>query len=111
MQGSESIGGVTAGSKQTFTSLDIDVGLGDYLGAYFTDGRFEKDSRGYNGIWATSGDHTTPTDSATFSEDRDDETVSIYGTGETAATGWGGEFCGVSIDEFCGVTPEEITGV
>ena len=29
----------------------------------------------------------------------------------TVATGWGGEFCGVSIDEFCGVTPEEITGV
>jgi hypothetical protein len=30
---------------------------------------------------------------------------------EFSAGGWGGEFCGVSVDEFDGVTPDEIDGV
>ena len=30
---------------------------------------------------------------------------------QEAVAGWGGEFCGVAVDEFDGVTPDEIDGV
>lgn len=42
----ESIGAVTAGSKQTFTGKSCSVTSGDYLGAYFADGSVEADATG-----------------------------------------------------------------
>ena len=42
------IGSVTAGSKQTFSGLDITGEAGDYLGAYWTYGRLDAVSGGSN---------------------------------------------------------------
>jgi hypothetical protein len=36
---------------------------------------------------------------------------SIYFNYTSAPAGWGGEYCGISVEEFDGVTPEEIDGV
>jgi len=51
----ESIGIVTAGSKQTFTGLSIDVETGDYLGMHSVSGTFSAEIGG-NGGWSNSGD-------------------------------------------------------
>lgn len=46
----QSIGTVTAGSKQTFT-VSLDVAEGDYLGIYFTDGKIEEGADTSDGFW------------------------------------------------------------
>jgi len=79
----ETIGAVTAGSKQTFSSLDMDVATGDYIGIYFSAGTIERDNTGYIGHWYAAGDNIPCTD-VTFSS-LAGRTISLYGTGETAA--------------------------
>jgi hypothetical protein len=76
----ETIGTVTAGSKQTFT-VDLDVKTGDYLGIYH-DGAIEGDDSG-DGCWyITSADHIPCTEQAfSFQSNR---TISLYGTGSSS---------------------------
>ena len=77
----ESIGNVTAGSKQTFTGKDCDVQTGDIIGAYRTGGNMERDTSGGDGAAYKSGDQfgagtQTYTDSPGVAD-------SYYATGAT----------------------------
>jgi len=99
---SETLGTVTAGSKQTFSGLDMDVETGDYLGTHGTSGYMETDSSGGSDIWVKWGDYI-PCTSETFFLQSDD-TISLYGTGETPPSGWTGKISGVT-------DPAKIMGV
>ena len=81
----ESIGSVTAGSKQTF-SVNLDVQIGDYLGIYYSSGRLEKDGSGYSGIRYKAGDYI-PCTHTFYSIYDSDATLSLYGIGATAEAG------------------------
>lgn len=79
----ETIGAVTAGSKQTFSGLSIDVVTGDFIGYYCSSGFGESSSTGYSGVYRASGDKfgggaNTYTINANI-------TISLYATGETTA--------------------------
>ena len=77
----EAIGAVTGGSKQTFSSLDMVVETGDYIGIVFTGGNLERstDSGGY--YWYALGDHIPCTSQAFILFNP--TIISLYGTGET----------------------------
>jgi len=79
------IGSVTAGSKQTFTGLSIDVQTGDIIGVYFEGGYIERDTTGGVEILFKAGNQMGTTD-ITYSNDLDDA-ISIYGTGVEAVVG------------------------
>ena len=76
------IGNVTAGSKQTFSGLNIEVEEGDFIGIFYTEGKIEADSFG-DGIWQASGDHISCTDIEFISYAN--ISLSLYGTGITEA--------------------------
>lgn len=82
----ETIGAVTAGSKQTFTGLSTDVQNGDYPGVY--DGSvgvtIERANSGAT-QWTVSGDKIPCTNQAFGTTAT--ETISIYGTGTAAGGG------------------------
>lgn len=83
---SESLGDVTAGSKQTFSSVTITVSSGDYLGAFSKTGtscELSKENSG-SGMWYYTGECIDPTDSQTFTS-LADRTISLYGAGATPA--------------------------
>lgn len=75
------IGTVTAGSKQTFSGLDIDVETGDYLGYYASGGKDENDNSG-TGVWFKYDTDAIPCTETGFTF-IDDATISFYGTGTT----------------------------
>jgi len=82
----ETLGAITAGSKQTFSGLDIDVSDGDYIGGWFTGvgvahGRIDRDTSGYAGIYIKSGDWFGQ-GQQTYALTAGDA-ISLYGTGET----------------------------
>lgn len=79
----ETIGSVTAGSKQTFSGLNMDVQTGDYLGIYYSAGNLETDTSG-SGDWYYAGDKIPCTNQAFTSENN--ITNSLYGTGATLVT-------------------------
>jgi hypothetical protein len=81
----ETIGSVTSGSKQTFTGKNCDVSSGDFLGVYHSNGRIERDTSGYSGIYYKVGNkfNTGANTYGLYSGDA----ISIYATGETAAAG------------------------
>ncbi len=81
----ETIGSVTAGSKQTFTGLSIDVAANDLLGCYYSNGFLESDTAGYNGIYNknSSGD-AFGSGFNTYVLAAGDA-LSIYATGATSA--------------------------
>jgi hypothetical protein len=84
---SESIGAVSAGSKQTFSGLSINVATGDYFGTNdkgTPSGSVERDSSG-QGYWRYVGECIDPSDSQTFTWYAD-RTMSLYGEGEEGAT-------------------------
>ena len=78
----QTLGNVSAGSKQSFTGLSIDVETGDVLGVYGDSGQVERDGSGGSGLYYKSGDQF----------DAGTQTyaywaaypLSLYGTGETA---------------------------
>jgi hypothetical protein len=74
------IGSVTAGSKQTFSGLDIDVEAGDYIGIYFSGGFIENDISGHSGVWSDNGGDFIPCTDHTFSV-LHGNAISLYGTG------------------------------
>ncbi len=77
----ETIGIVTAGSKQTFSGLDCDVATGDFAGIYFAAGTLDMDSPSPgNPLYFKPGDQFGA-GQQTYTET--DYEPSIYGTGET----------------------------
>ncbi|KKM75835.1 hypothetical protein LCGC14_1386270, partial [marine sediment metagenome] len=75
---SEAIPGtITAGSKVTKV-VSITVGIGDYIGLYFTAGYVEREATGYAGMWLISGKHIDPDDEATYGMQEGD-TISLGG--------------------------------
>src|SRR5574343_534131 len=85
---SATIGAVTAGSKQTFdvSGTPITVHTGDYLGIYYTSGKLERDSTGYDGLYWYYGEAIDATDSADFTF-LAGYALSIYASG-TVTGGW-----------------------
>jgi len=81
----ETIGTVTAGSKQTFTGLNCNVETGDYIGIYYSSGRIERFTTTGAGICYIAGDQFGTGQQTYFSFDGD--AISLYGTGETLAVG------------------------
>ena len=81
----QSIGNVTAGSKQTF-SVNLNVVAGDCLGVYYSTGKIELDSNApVTGRWHLAGDHI-PCVNQTFAAQAN-LTISLSGTG-VAWTEW-----------------------
>jgi len=78
------IGNVTAGSKQTFSSLSIAVEIGDLIGCYFTAGSIEASASGYSGVMFVAGEYIDPGDSAVYALAADDA-FSLYGIGISVA--------------------------
>lgn len=77
------IGSVTAGSKQTFSGLDITVEAGDYIGIRYSAGSLEGASSGGVGIWDTTSDNIPCTNALfTYTASR---IMSLYGIGTTGA--------------------------
>lgn len=77
---SESIGNITAGSKQTVTGLSISVTSADYIGCWVgSAGAIERDTTGYSGIYYYIGQKTNPSDSASYTNLAGDA-ISIYAT-------------------------------
>jgi len=81
---SELIGTVTAGSKQTFSGLSIDVSTNDYLGLHHTGGYIERSSSGGSGVKYKAGDYIPCTNETGWSTLADDS-ISTYGTGTEGA--------------------------
>jgi uncharacterized protein YigE (DUF2233 family) len=81
---SVAIGSVTAGSKQTFEDLDLEVQAGDFLGCYYTGGRLEAGSGG-SGIMYAAGEHIDPDDETSYTL-VSDQAQSLYGMGGIAWT-------------------------
>ena len=82
----ESIGSVTAGSKQTFTGKNCDVKSGDYLGIGATGGKLERDTSGYSSYVIDDADDFG-TSNFQVQSSLSGDALSIYATGETAAAG------------------------
>lgn len=82
----ESIGTVTAGSKQTFTGKNCGVVSGDFLGVGASGGKLEKDATGYSGIIVDDADNFGG-GSFQPASTLDGDALSIYATGTTAAAG------------------------
>lgn len=103
----ESIGEVSSGSKQTYSGLSLDINTGEFIGGAAADGtatRCERDTSGYSGIYYDVGNSITPTTSYDFTLASGD-CLSLYGTGETAPTGW------TNIAKISGVTATDIAKV
>lgn len=81
----ETIGNVTAGSKQTFTGMSTDVHIGDYAGEHLTGGSIELDTDGGAGVWVASGDYI-PCVNQAFTEAGAYFATSIYATGTESAS-------------------------
>lgn len=92
----ETIGSVTAGSKQTFTGKNCDVVSGDYLGLGASGGKCERDTSGYSGYIIGDADNFGGGAFGILSNVLGNA-LSIYATGATVEAGghptmkrWGG---------------------
>jgi hypothetical protein len=74
------IGSVTAGSKQTFSGLHLEVRVGDYLGMFWDYGSMEMDYPGYAGNWSYPGDMCVVGSEDNY-DFEDTTTLSLYGSG------------------------------
>jgi hypothetical protein len=81
----ETIGTVTAGSKQTFTGKNCDVESGDFLGIYGETGRLEVSTTGGVGYYIKAGDWFGS--SAQTYTAQANYISSLYATGATVAAG------------------------
>lgn len=77
----ELVGTVTAGSKQTFSGLDIDVQTGDFAGCYYSSGQIETDLSGGADVYNRTSDQFG-TGLKTYSRNIAD-VISLFGTGAT----------------------------
>lgn len=108
----ESIGNVTAGSKQTFSGLSCTVNSGDFIGIYFASGGIERSGSGGSGVYYVAGDKFG-SGSATYALLSGDM-ISVYGIGATG--GWAniGKINGIasaSISKVNGVAVASISKV
>lgn len=78
---SYTIGNVTAGSKQTFSGLSIEVQTGDVIGCYYSSGRLEISYSGGSGVTRRSGDAFSTSQAEYTPIGGDDEDISLYGEG------------------------------
>lgn len=80
----ETIGNVTAGSKQTFSGLSIDCEIDDYIGIYYASGKVEADASGYAGVYLKVGDQfdAGQQEYSLYAGD----TISVYGFGVVDTT-------------------------
>lgn len=78
----EELGSVTSGSKQTFSSLDMDVNTGNYIGFKYSAGALEVTFSGEK-YWYITGDYIPCTDQTFSVSSSVRRTWSIYGTGTT----------------------------
>ena len=81
-----SIGAVTAGSKQTFSDLDIEVQSGDFIGIYFTAGSIEIRTSALTNLYYLAGDNI-PCTNETFALWGTENGMSVYATGATVEVG------------------------
>lgn len=81
----ETIGAVTAGSKQTF-AVDLDVETGDYIGIYYSGGKIDYESTDGAGMWFIDGADHIPCIAQLFGFSAN-VYLSLYGTGEEPAVG------------------------
>ena len=102
------IGSVTAGSKQTFSGLNLSVQAGDYIGISFSAGSIECDSSG-SGNWNLAGDNIPCTDT-TFTSLAGWH-ISLYGTGATPAAGWPHKWNGITIGKLNGAVITKWNGI
>jgi hypothetical protein len=79
---SETIGSVTAGSKQDFSGLDCTVEEGDYVGVYWSSGYIERATSGHSGFLYKAGDQFGAGEQ-TYTAASADDCIGIYGTGTT----------------------------
>ena len=82
---SVSIGAISAGSKQTFTSLSLSIQSGDFLGVKFNGGEPELSGEGGSGVAYVSGDYCDVDDEVTYGVFADNA-LSLYGSGTEAAS-------------------------
>lgn len=87
-RGSEAIGDVSAGSKQTFSGLSFSVETADYVGEFGNSGTspnngIERTYSGFAGLWRHNADVTNPGDQATYTF-IDGDAISLFGTGTEA---------------------------
>ncbi|MFA5379669.1 MAG: hypothetical protein WC455_28180 [Dehalococcoidia bacterium] len=80
---SEYLGAVTAGSKQTFSGLNIDVSSGDYIGYYDATGGIEQGT-GSGHYYKSGNQFAAGTQTYTLAAGYD---FSLYGTGSDVV-GW-----------------------
>jgi hypothetical protein len=80
----ETIGSVTAGSKQTFSGLDIDVVAGDYTMYYASTGTLERSTFDHSGVYYCKNDRFGA-GAATFTRLSTESALSAYATGISAA--------------------------
>ena len=80
---SVSLGEVVAGTKKSFSGLNLTVETGDYLGCYCDSGKHETEGSGYMGIVTYTGDGTTGAQTYTLSEG---DVISIKGIGSTGGS-------------------------
>ncbi len=77
----ETIGIIVAGSKQTFSGMNCDVVVGDFIGCYFASGTIEAATSGGGGIYEKTGDQFGA-GAQTYSLDTG-WVMSLYGSGVT----------------------------
>lgn len=82
----ESIGNVTAGSKQTFGGLNCDVTSGDKIGCYYSGGRIEGITSGGGNLASKVAD-TFGAGEVTEYGIASGDSISLYATGATVAAG------------------------
>lgn len=103
-------GTVAAGSEQVATGKSVSVETDDCIHFYGTTGYIDANTSGGAGAYSAAGDQISDHGTDTYTA-HSGWVLSFYATGTESGTGWGGEFCGVSVAEFDGVTPAEIDGV
>lgn len=79
----ETIGSVTGGSKQTFSSLNINVVVGDYIIIYWAAGTVEYSTAGGSGSYYKSGDQFGLGVQTYTSHPDGSGALSVYGIGIT----------------------------
>ena len=108
------LGAVTAGSKQTFTTdsesnaISLTVVAGDYIGVFFAAGNIEVTTSGGSGIWYNTTDHCVVDDESAYVTHAA-YIMSLYGGGYTVAAPTVSTDTATSIGSFSATLNGEIT--
>lgn len=108
------LGAITAGSKQTFTTdsesnaISLTVVTGDYIGIYFASGDIESAYVGGDNLWYQTADHCVVDDSVAYSV-HTGHLISLYGGGYTVAAPTVTTASATSVASFSATLNGEIT--